>query len=127
MRARSWLMLLATAWLLTCCCCVVPSCNRRFRRGVSFSPTALPEAVQGQPYEATITVSDNDTPAGDIFVESGTLPPGLTLTFIEGTDTAEIGGSPEAAGTYAFVVGTWCFGTNVSGETGSQGYSLIVN
>lgn len=93
---------------------------------LTFSPTDLPEAEVGQPYQVTIVISDNYTPAGDIFIESGALPPGLTLTFLEGTDTAEISGIPEEAGTFEFVVGAWCMGTSVSGDSGEQAYALVV-
>jgi hypothetical protein len=91
-----------------------------------FSPTDLPEAEVGQPYQVTIAISENYTPVGDVFIESGALPSGLTLTFLENTDTAEITGTPEEAGTFEFVIGAWCMGTNVSGDTGRQAYTLVV-
>ncbi|MBN1954092.1 MAG: hypothetical protein JW900_03475 [Anaerolineae bacterium] len=91
-----------------------------------FSPAELPPATVGQPYQVTIVVSENDTPVGDMFVEDGSLPPGLAFVFLEGADSAEISGTPTEAGTFEFTVGAWCFGTNVSGDTGQQLYTLVV-
>lgn len=96
------------------------------RSELMFSPEIIPETPVGEPYSARIAVSDNVTPVFDMWVESGSLPPGLTLTFIEGTDSAEIAGIPETAGTFTFSVGAACFGTNVSGQIGSHEYTLVV-
>lgn len=118
-------LLLLTGGLLLSCCWLLASCGDTGPE-LTFSPTELPAAEKGQPYRATLTVSDNDTPVGDLFVQSGALPPGLELTFHEGTDSAEISGTPTEAGTFEFVVEAWCFGTNVSGDTGAQAYTLVV-
>jgi hypothetical protein len=123
----SLLSLLAVGLLAGCCCGLpIPVLGPEPEYDLTISPTELPEAEVGRPYQVAIVVSDNDTPVGDMFIESGTLPPGLTLTFPTATDTAEISGTPEEAGTFEFVVGAWCFGTNVSGDTGEQVYTLVV-
>jgi hypothetical protein len=83
-------------------------------------------AQRGQPYRVTIDVDDNDTPVANIWIKSGALPRGLTLSFREGDDAAEISGTPEETGTFAFVIGARCLGTNVNGETGEQAYTLVV-
>ena len=116
--ARLWVpgLLLAAALL---------ACGGR-RPDLVFSPAELPEAQVGQSYSATISVSGNVTPVGDMFVESGTLPAGLQLTFDEASRTAELSGTPTESGTYQFTVGAWCLGTNVSGQTGQREYELVV-
>lgn len=80
----------------------------------------------GQPYQVTIIISDNDTPVDEIAIQSGTLPPGLTLNVLRNRDSAEISGTPEGAGTFEFVIAAWCFGTNVWGDRGEQPYTLVV-
>ena len=94
-----------------------------------FSPTELPGAQTGQPYSVTISVSQNQTPVGDMYVSAGSPPPGLRLAFAgRGQATsADLSGTPTAAGTYTFTVSAWCLGTNVSGQSGEQAYTLIVN
>jgi hypothetical protein len=93
---------------------------------LAFSPPELQEAQVGQPYGATITVSGNRTPVFLISVDSGELPPGLTLHYEEGASTARIEGVPETAGEFELTVHASCFGTNVSGQTGERSYTLLV-
>lgn len=92
-----------------------------------FAPDTLPEAQAGQAYRVTISVTQNETPVGDMYVDTGELPPGLALTFDEASGTAEISGTPSQAGVTTFSVSAWCFGTNVSGQTGQKEYELTVN
>jgi hypothetical protein len=96
------------------------------RPALEFTPAELPTAQIGQPYLAAISVERNDTPVGDMWVSDGALPPGLELVFTSGTDTGEIAGTPTSAGSYAFSVEVWCFGTNVSGQAGSASYTITV-
>jgi hypothetical protein len=103
------------------------ACNPA-RPGLTFSPLALPNATAGSAYLQTITVSNNETPVGDISVSSGALPPGLTLNFVRGSSvSADVTGTPTTRGTYVFTVSAWCLGTNVSGQTGDQSYALVVS
>jgi hypothetical protein len=97
------------------------------RPPLSFAPDTLPDATVGVVYSVVITISGNQTPVGDFFAESG-LPPGLTLRWDESADRnrAELSGTPTATGTYQFTVSAWCLGTNVSGQTGSHAYTLLV-
>ena len=98
------------------------------RGALQFSPDRLPGAQVGQPYEAIITVSNNATPVGDIFVGGGALPDGMTLDFTRGSSSSgTLTGTPTTAGTYVFTVSAWCLGTNVSGQSGEQNYSLVVS
>ena len=101
-----------------------------------FSPSSLPEGELGRPYSVMITVSDNDTPVGDMTVE-GSLPPGLTLISGKWTDPpgqperpgpnqALISGTPSEAGTFPFTIQVFCNGTNTSGQRGSVNYSITV-
>lgn len=91
-----------------------------------FSPDQLPDAQAGVPYEATIRISQNRTPAGSISISEGTLPLGLELVYTQAEDTAKITGTPTQAGTYTFTISVWCFGTNISGQTGEKQYTLVV-
>jgi len=99
------------------------------RPALTFEPAELPAAVVGDPYVATITSGRNETPVGDIFVAGGELPSGLTLEFEAGgsSNTAQIVGTPGETGTFQFMVGAWCLGTNVSGQAGEHDYTLVVN
>ena len=102
------------------------ACRGGQRPALVFAPAELPEAQVGQSYSATISVSGNVTPVGDVFVDAGTLPAGLQLNFDEASRTAELSGAPTEAGTFKFTVGAWCLGTNVSGQTGQREYELVV-
>lgn len=103
--------------VLACSCTSAP---------LAFSPTELPEAQVGQPYEVTIAISGNHTPVFLISVEGEELPPGLTLHYEANASTAEIKGIPEQAGEFDFTVRASCYGTNVSGQTGERRYRLLV-
>lgn len=119
MNRRRFFPLLLTAGILLFGC-------RILGPDLIFTPTELPAAALEQPYRATIVVSENNTPVGDMYIESGTLPAGLTFTFLESTDSAEISGTPTETGVFEFTVGAWCYGTNVSGDQGQQHYTLVV-
>lgn len=93
---------------------------------LKFTPTKLPDAAVGQEYQATINVSGNRTPVGQISIDSGTLPSGLNLRFEKGTSAAVINGTPQEAGTFKLTIGAWCMGTNQAGQTGHQNYELSV-
>jgi hypothetical protein len=94
---------------------------------LKFMPDALPEAQVGSAYEAKIVISLNNTPVGDFSISEGSLPEGLEFTFLEGEDAATLVGTPTESGTFTFTVSAWCFGTQVSGQTGEKTYSLTVN
>jgi hypothetical protein len=96
------------------------------RPALVFSPAQLADAQPGQAYEARITISDNATPVGDIYVSEGQLPQGLTLTDDHEHGQATIAGTPTQAGQYTFSIGVWCLGTNQLGQTGQQAYTLTV-
>ena len=96
------------------------------RTPLVFSPHELPEAVLGQPYEVTITVTGNRTPVFRVSVEDGELPPGLALHYEERATTATITGVPKEAGEFEFGVGAFCLGTSISGQKGDQRYTLLV-
>ena len=97
------------------------------RPALVFSPDQLPPATVGAPYQADITIARNETPVGGASVAPGSLPGGLTLELLPGqADTVRIAGTPTTAGTYAFTVSVWCFGTNVNGQTGEHDYTITV-
>ena len=94
---------------------------------LKFDPDTLPDAQVGVPYEAEIHVTQNPTPVGDFSILAGTLPAGLELKKVEGVeDIARISGIPAKAGTFTFKIRVWCYGTNVSGQTGEKEYSILV-
>jgi hypothetical protein len=97
------------------------------RDALKFEPAALPAAKVGAPYEAEILITQADTPAGDISISEGALPPGLELVKVEDKDAARITGTPQQAGTYSFTVYVWCYGTQVSGQTGEIKYEIVVD
>jgi hypothetical protein len=92
-----------------------------------FSPGQLPQAQVGQPYNVTITVSDNVTPVFRFWVVDGVLPPGLELLFHEAKGSAEISGTPTESGTFNVTIAASCLGTSVNGQTGQQQYELVVS
>ena len=93
---------------------------------IVFNPDKLPDAQVGVPYEVTISISQNRTPAGDISLSEGMLPPGLELVYVKAEDTAKITGTPTEAGTFTFTISVWCFGTNEAGQTGEKQYTIVV-
>jgi hypothetical protein len=97
------------------------------RGALQFSPATLPDAQVGSSYAATITVSQAATPVGDAWVEDGALPAGLDLALSKEHDnTIHISGTPTVSGTFSFTISVWCYGTQVSGQTATQGYTLVV-
>ena len=115
-----------------CLCCLCGICfwlwvfTADTRGPLVFSPDSLPPARVGQPYEAKIAVSNNDTPVGQFSAASADLPPGIELRQIEMEDTAILSGIPTQPGTYTFTLSVWCYGTNVNGQTGEKKYKIVV-
>jgi len=95
---------------------------------LAFEPASLslPEAKAGAAYETRIQITQNTTPVGDISISNGALPAGLEFEFIDGEDAALIHGTPQEAGTFTFTISVWCFGTQVSGQSGEKDYELKV-
>jgi len=97
------------------------------RPPLQFSPATLPDAQVGSSYAATITVSQAVTPVGGASVQDGALPAGLNLVLAkEPINTIQISGTPTVAGTFSFTIDAWCYGTQVSGQTATPGYTLVV-
>jgi hypothetical protein len=97
------------------------------RPALQFSPATLPDAQVGSPYGATITVSQAATPVGGASVQDGALPAGLDLALAkEPINTIQVSGTPTVSGTFSFTISVWCYGTNVSGQTATQQYVLVV-
>jgi len=134
---RLWILLGAGIILMIVLCCIAASILGAFAfyrsqpvpipsSELQFTPGSLSNARTGESYTVLITVSNNNTPVFDMWVEDGSLPPGLSLTYVENSNTAEISGIPETTGTFQFSVGAMCFGTNVSGQVGNHSYTLVV-
>jgi hypothetical protein len=97
------------------------------RSELQFSPTTLPDAQVGSAYTATININQAATPVDGASVQDGALPAGLTLTATrESGNTILISGTPMFAGTFKFTIYVWCLGTQVSGQTATQEYTLVV-
>ena len=97
------------------------------RPALQFSPATLTDAQVGSSYAANITIGQAVTPVGGASVQDGALPAGLALALAkEPADTIEISGTPTVAGTFNFTIYVWCYGTNVNGQTATQGYTLLV-
>ena len=63
---------------------------------------------------------------GGVSIQDGALPAGFVIASDGPTDTIHISGTPTVAGTFKFTISVYCLGTQVSGQTGSQGYTLVV-
>ena len=96
------------------------------RPALGFEPAQLPAAQVGQPYDVVIRVTHNRTPVDSVTLGGGALPAGLTLAKAPNGIGARIVGQPASAGTATFTVRVTCFGTNVSGQSGSRSYTLVV-
>ena len=97
------------------------------RPALQFSPATLRDAQVGSPYAATITVSQAATPVDGASVQDGALPAGLVLALAKSpVNTIQISGTPTVAGAFSFTIEVWCYGTNVDGQTATQGYTLVV-
>ncbi|PKN91701.1 MAG: hypothetical protein CVU44_17455 [Chloroflexi bacterium HGW-Chloroflexi-6] len=102
------------------CCAVTPGGL------LKFEPESLPAAQLGDAYQAEIRITQNITPAYDIFISDGSLSAGLELVEVQGEDSAIISGTPQESGTFRFTVTAYCYGTMVSGQAGDMEYSIVV-
>ena len=85
---------------------------------LSFSPSSLPAATAGVAYSQVLTVTNGSTCT---FSTSGTVPPGLNLSFTGLTNTATLSGTPSSSGTFGFTVSASCANGPVA-----QAYSVNV-
>jgi hypothetical protein len=120
-RNRFFIILVSLAVLLSMSFCIITP-----HSAISFMPEKMPDGQVGVPYQVQIVVAGNATPVGNYSISTGTLPPGLELVMDEQPHTAAITGTPAQAGTYSFSVSVWCYGTNVSGQTGEKQYTILV-
>jgi hypothetical protein len=81
------------------------------------SPT-LPSTEVGNNYSFTFSATGGTAPY-TFSVSAGTLPTGLSLN----PSTGDLSGIPTQAGTFSFTITA----TDISSNTGSQGYTLLVN
>ena len=105
---------------------LVAGCNDGDRPALGFEPAQLPVAHVGQPYDVVIRVTHNRTPVDSAALGGGALPAGLVLEKAPNGVGAHIVGRPTAAGTSSFTLRVTCFGTNVTGQSGSRSYTLDV-
>jgi hypothetical protein len=101
-------------------------CFPNVRPALAFTPDRLPEAQPDVPYQIDIFIAQNTTPVGDMYISEGSLPAGLTFEKLASEDAGRISGTPVETGTFTITVSVWCYGTNVSGQTGEKTYTLVV-
>ncbi|MFN0106645.1 MAG: putative Ig domain-containing protein [Bryobacteraceae bacterium] len=90
------------------------SYSMRILAVLTITPATVPDGIVGTAYSQPLTA----TGAVAWSVASGALPPGLTL----GAATGIIGGTPAAAGAFAFSV----LATDSLGQSGRQAYTVTV-
>ena len=94
---------------------------------LTFSPDKLPPAEVGKPYNVGIEVHNQRTPVGGVSIPEGSLPEGLVFAErLRDKTIGEISGTPKKAGKFKVKIGVWCFGTQVSGQSGDIEYELEV-
>ncbi|WP_425493489.1 putative Ig domain-containing protein [Marilutibacter chinensis] len=84
---------------------------------VTLSPATLPAADPGSPYAQSLGAGGGVAPY-EFALVGGALPAGLTLS-----GSGALAGTPTEVGTFAITIQA----TDAHGQTGSQGYSLVVN
>jgi hypothetical protein len=89
-------------------------------------PDKLPDAQKGVAYDKTVTVGNVRTFVGEFIIEQGTLPPGLSLERVPSENATRITGTPQETGTFTFVIGILCEGTNAPGQIGQKEYTIVV-
>jgi len=93
---------------------------------LNVAPPTLPEGKVGHPYQASIVVGDNETPLGGAYLESGSLPPGLSFGRVEQQNRMPIVGTPTGPGKHSFRVSLWCHGTNFPGQSATRDYVIVI-
>ncbi|MBS3742204.1 MAG: hypothetical protein KGY74_08800 [Candidatus Cloacimonetes bacterium] len=102
--------------------------NVRAQPLLKFFPDTLHQAKVGEYYEARIYLLNNDTPI-DYFIataKNDSFPREMVWEFNDSTNYGIIKGIPQKPGEYEFTVKVSCFGTQVSGQTGSKKYKLKI-
>ena len=83
---------------------------------IAIAPAALPGATVGTAYSQTLTATGGTAPY--TFTETGTLPPGITLS-----GAGALSGTPTAGGTFSFTVTA----KDKDNFAGNQAYTVTVN
>jgi hypothetical protein len=83
---------------------------------ISISTSTLPDAMQGQAYQASLTASGG-TPPYSFSVAEGNLPPGVSLG-----SGGVFSGAPSVSGSYSFAVAV----TGSAGDQASRVLSILV-
>jgi hypothetical protein len=82
---------------------------------IAVDPATLPGGANGAAYNATFAANGGTAPY--TYAATGTLPTGLSFS----GDT--LSGTPTAAGSYTFTITA----TDANGDTGSRGYTVVVD
>jgi hypothetical protein len=114
-RHLGWLALLLAVTLFACTKTGPP---------LAIGPDGLPEGQVGQPYSATITITQNQGPVERVWVEQGFLPAGLMVVHTPGATKAVISGVPEEAADTAVRIAA---SVSSPKQIGRQDYRVIVH
>jgi large repetitive protein len=91
---------------------------------ITIGPDGLPDGAVGQQYSEVITASGGDGIHG--MYSSGTLPPGLALSFDHDAGTGLLSGTPTTAGSYAFNITAYGPQYNLGGSEGTRHYTVVI-
>jgi len=122
-KQNHWIVIIAAVLILL----MTLSCQILGTQPIGFVPNAMPNAKVGAFYYVIIRITNNRTPAGEFSISQGSLPRGLNLQRLTGQDAVLISGIPQEFGAFHFVLNVWCYGTNVTGQTGTKDYVVPVS
>jgi uncharacterized protein (TIGR03437 family) len=83
----------------------------------------LPSGAFGSQHSQRLDATGGTTPYPSWKVINGSLPPGISLTILQGVITALLSGTPTAPGTFTFTVQV----TDSTGATGTKQFSLTIS
>ena len=104
--------------------CPRPSAPER-QPDLTFLPATLPAATVGVAYSQQVTAPNSSTPMYALEL-TGALPEGITYSYDKDNEFGIIAGTPTEAGSFPISLSGSCFGTQVSGQTGTISYTLTV-
>lgn len=77
-------------------------------------------------YHVEIQLTNAKTPPFYFYVVEDKLPKGLEFTWEDRMPSAILEGTPGESGTFTITLSVGCLGTNITGQSGSRKYILII-